>query len=194
LWTDFNLDGTSEQSQQLALEATKDFSEVGLPGQKGQFSPATMVRMYNRTLRFLERMFAEPFFGPTVVMTHYAPHPGSVHPKFHGSPANPCFVSDLNEQILRWKPWLWVHGHTHTSFDYRVGPTRVLCNPRGYSGVYHRPDGVEFPLTANAEFNPRLVVETPASAVEMPSPSIHSSPATTHWELPALRQYAAAQL
>ena len=27
---------------------------------------------------------------------------------------------------------LWVHGHTHSSFDYNIHGTRVVCNPRGY--------------------------------------------------------------
>ena len=27
---------------------------------------------------------------------------------------------------------LWVHGHTHHSFDYRAGATRIVANPRGY--------------------------------------------------------------
>ena len=27
---------------------------------------------------------------------------------------------------------LWIHGRTHTFFDYRVRVTRVDCNPRGY--------------------------------------------------------------
>ena len=27
---------------------------------------------------------------------------------------------------------LWVHGHTHDEFDYKIGITRVVCNPRGY--------------------------------------------------------------
>jgi predicted phosphodiesterase len=28
---------------------------------------------------------------------------------------------------------LWIHGHTHDSFDYRLDGTRVVCNPRGYA-------------------------------------------------------------
>ena len=28
---------------------------------------------------------------------------------------------------------LWLHGHVHDSFDYRVGRCRVICNPRGYA-------------------------------------------------------------
>lgn len=45
---------------------------------------------------------------------------------------------------------LWIHGHTHDSFDYRLNGTRVLCNPRGYAR-----DGVN----ENALFDPQLVVE-----------------------------------
>jgi len=29
---------------------------------------------------------------------------------------------------------LWVHGHTHDPYDYVIGETRVVCNPRGYIG------------------------------------------------------------
>ena len=28
---------------------------------------------------------------------------------------------------------LWIHGHTHDVFDYRVQGARVVCNPRGYA-------------------------------------------------------------
>jgi hypothetical protein len=45
---------------------------------------------------------------------------------------------------------LWVHGHTHDSFDYVVNGTRVLCNPRGYA-----KDGVN----ENVRFDPDLLVE-----------------------------------
>jgi hypothetical protein len=44
-----------------------------------------------------------------------------------------CFVSDLTEKIRVWQPDLWLHGHTHDSFDYRVGRTRIVCNARGYA-------------------------------------------------------------
>jgi Icc-related predicted phosphoesterase len=59
-------------------------------------------------------------------------------------------VSDLERQIRRWQPQLWLHGHTHDSFDYRVGATRVVANPRGYA-----PGG----QIENASFDPDLVIE-----------------------------------
>jgi hypothetical protein len=61
---------------------------------------------------------------------------------------NLCFVSDA-ESLLAGVD-LWVHGHTHDSFDYRVGTTRVLCNPRGYAR-----DG----MVENPRFDPGLGVE-----------------------------------
>ena len=33
---------------------------------------------------------------------------------------------------------LWTHGHTHEDFDYHIGSTRILCNPRGYDGYEAR--------------------------------------------------------
>ena len=71
----------------------------------------------------------------TVVLTHHAPSLLSIHPKYcSGNYArmNPCFSSNCDQLILDGKPVLWAHGHTHTSFDYVIGDTRVICNPHGY--------------------------------------------------------------
>ncbi|MEO8655932.1 MAG: metallophosphoesterase, partial [Ramlibacter sp.] len=45
---------------------------------------------------------------------------------------------------------LWIHGHTHDSFDYRMNGTRVVCNPRGYA-----KNGVN----ENARFDPDFIAE-----------------------------------
>jgi hypothetical protein len=48
---------------------------------------------------------------------------------------NGGYHSDLSEFILdRPAIKLWTHGHTHEEFDYMIGDTRVVCNPRGYIG------------------------------------------------------------
>ena len=85
-----------------------------------------------------------------MVVTHHAPSPRSIHPRFEGSLLNGCFVSDLEHLMGAPRVRLWIHGHTHDSFDYTVRGTRVLCNPRGYmlQGVGE-----------NAAFDPALVVE-----------------------------------
>jgi hypothetical protein len=41
----------------------------------------------------------------------------------------------MEEFILEHQPRLWIHGQTHESYDYRIGKTRVTCNPRGYASI-----------------------------------------------------------
>ncbi|HVJ59296.1 MAG TPA: metallophosphoesterase, partial [Burkholderiaceae bacterium] len=101
------------------------------------------------SVAWLDEQFAQPHDGPTVVVTHFAPARGSIAARFAGSPINGCFVSDLEARIRQWRPQLWLHGHTHDSFDYRVGETRIVANPRGYA-----PNGV----IENAKFDPQLVI------------------------------------
>jgi hypothetical protein len=46
---------------------------------------------------------------------------------------NGGYSSELSEFILDHPQIkLWTHGHTHEPFDYMIGDTRIVCNPRGY--------------------------------------------------------------
>lgn len=69
-----------------------------------------------------------------VVVTHHLPAEESVHPKYKGSALNDFFLCDVRNTIAIAQPTLWIHGHTHESCDYRIGRTRVVCNPYGYAG------------------------------------------------------------
>jgi hypothetical protein len=58
---------------------------------------------------------------------------------------NGGYSSDLSEFIMDHPQIkLWTHGHTHEEFDYMIGSTRIVCNPRGYDGHENRAD--EFKL------------------------------------------------
>lgn len=74
-----------------------------------------------------------------VVVTHHTPSFNSVHPKYGNDTLNYGF-SNQYDQFITANPHikLWVHGHTHDAFDYVIGETRVVCNPRGYYAVEHR--------------------------------------------------------
>lgn len=77
---------------------------------------------------FIKETKDSPF---RIVMSHFMPHLRSIHPKFKKEILlNPYFCSDMSE-FMGWKG-MWLHGHGHDSFDYQVGETRVLSNPRGY--------------------------------------------------------------
>lgn len=72
-----------------------------------------------------------------IVVTHFTPSYQSIHPKWYGSILNTYFSNNLDEMILKYEPDIWIHGHTHDAFDYKIGKTKVLCNPLGYSFEYH---------------------------------------------------------
>lgn len=77
---------------------------------------------------------------PVVVCTHHAPSKMSTHPHYANDVImNGAYSSDLSEFILdNPEIKLWTHGHTHDPFDYMIGETRVMCNPRGYVGYESR--------------------------------------------------------
>jgi hypothetical protein len=81
-----------------------------------------------------------------IVVGHHCPSKKSIHPKYaHDKIMNGAFASDLDD-FIAYRPQirLWTHGHTHEPFDYTIGETRVVCNPRGYSG--HEPGADNFQL------------------------------------------------
>jgi hypothetical protein len=54
---------------------------------------------------------------------------------------NGGYRSELSEFILDHPQIkLWTHGHMHDPFDYMIGTTRVVCNPRGYAGHDEQAD------------------------------------------------------
>jgi len=67
-----------------------------------------------------------------VFVTHHAPSLASVEERYLKDLLTPSYASDLTALMGEGGPRLWVHGHVHHKVDYRVGGTRVVCNPRGY--------------------------------------------------------------
>ncbi|NMF87534.1 metallophosphoesterase family protein [Aromatoleum petrolei] len=154
LWSDFRIAGDGALREQAMDEATRfsrDFSRIAIDdAQKVIFTPQHCAALFEDHANWLRTRLAERFDGTTVVVTHFAPSPRSIAARFGGSPLNACFVSDLETLVSDSEAALWIHGHTHDSFDYRVGGTRVLANPRGY---------VRDGIAENASFDPGLTVE-----------------------------------
>jgi Icc-related predicted phosphoesterase len=144
LWTDFRYYGaeTADTAMRNARSYILDYTWITNDG--APFTPDDSVRLHEAAKAWLVGQLAEPFDGPTVVVTHHLPAAPSVSPRFHDVPSNPAFVSRLEDIIERYRPALWVHGHTHEPCDYELFGTRVVCNPRGYpregQWVDFRPD------------------------------------------------------
>ena len=154
LWTDFMLFGEGEKRTAAILHAVslmRDFSRIRAgEAAEAPFTPAASAALFNIQAGWLEGKLSEPYAGPTVVITHHAPSRNSIHPRFADSLLNPCFVSDAERLVDGGRARLWVHGHTHDSFDYLLKGTRVVCNPRGYA-----KDGAN----ENPLFDPNFLVK-----------------------------------
>jgi predicted phosphodiesterase len=165
LWSDFRVfadDETRASAMAASSRLIRDFQRISVDTQRSRlFTPQDSQALFDRTAAWLDAQLQQAFDGPTVVVTHHAPSTQSVHPRFAGSLLNGCFVSDLERLMGAARVRLWIHGHTHDSFDYTVRGTRVLCNPRGY---------VMKGVTENAAFDPACVVQVPAGPIPAPSP------------------------
>ncbi len=162
LWTDFELFGeeTLVPAIEESLKYVVDFRAIRY-GTEGLFTPEHSLALHRKARAWLERKLGEPFPGKTVVITHHAPHPGSVHPKWGASLTSAAFVSDLTP--LLGPAVLWIHGHTHDGFDFRVNGTRIVANPMGYrTSNWKQARGGSVPAVVSYEnriFDPALVVE-----------------------------------
>lgn len=86
----------------------------------------------------------------SIVVTHHMPHHRSVSPEYVDSSLNRFFLHEVGEDLVS-RPKLWIHGHTHSSMDYRVGNCRVVCNPLGYANGH--------PAEPNPAFRPDFDIE-----------------------------------
>ncbi|WP_417585015.1 metallophosphoesterase [Pelagibacterium sp.] len=136
LWTDFAAVSAAPfdvaQAQVWARNAMPDYRsiDVGLR----RLHPRDTLAWHRDHRATIGRRLAKPFDGPTVVITHHAPHRLSLDDPNFPDPSDGSFASDLGGLMDRYRPELWIHGHLHWRRDYRVGDTRVVCNPRGYDG------------------------------------------------------------
>lgn len=191
LWTDFALPIANEsepidysevvdvaRALSTANHHVMDFRAIQLadpsiPGRRGEPVKRRQLRaedtlyMHHVDRDWLRRELEVGHAGPSVVVTHHAPHRRSVAKRHRSDWVTAAFVSNLPEIFFQGEsmwvngrthtvggPAVWVHGHTHTSFDYEVDGCRVVANPRGY-----RLRNVAW---ENEQFNPGLIVDVGA--------------------------------
>ncbi len=106
------------------------------------FDAAAMREQALLCQQWLTDALAQPFEGPTVVVTHFAPSLRSADPRYGLNPGTAGFCNALDPLLAHAD--LWLHGHLHCAHDYRVGRCRVVANPMGYAEKgeqkHFRPD------------------------------------------------------
>jgi predicted phosphohydrolase len=156
LWTDFKANGVGmEFHSLLAVQNGLNDYRCIWHGNKDTIKAIQTQKQHKKDLKFIKKSLIEANEKglKSVVISHHAPSKGSSHERFTGELTNAGFYSDLDKFISKHNPTLWVHGHTHDSFDYMIDKTRVVCNPMGYGFRASQGYG------ENREFNKECVIE-----------------------------------
>lgn len=169
LWTDFLLEASSADDivtrDAAMVRAARYMADYHLIAHCGRrLLPKDTMQFFNSEHRYIREMLMNSGFEfaarhgienirKRVVITHHAPSARSVHSQYKYSLDNAAFASSMDGTVALAD--LWIHGHTHTSFDYEIEredghKARVVCNPRGYADELR---------CENPDFNPELVIE-----------------------------------
>lgn len=153
LWTDCN---RGDHVTKLTLAASmNDYRLISWKSRSHwKLRPSDTEEIHHHTKNYLMDVLAIAS-RPLIVVTHHAPSKRSTHARYANNiHMNGGYSSDLEEDFMfgKYDIPLWIHGHTHHSFDYAVGGTRVVCNPRGYVTSWHLE-------TENSDFDIQKVIE-----------------------------------
>lgn len=146
LWTDFMLNGNPALARFDAERTLADYHAVRITAPYRKLRAADTAAAHQCSRAWLEQELTNSDL-PTVVVTHHAPATGSIAEQYKTSMLNPAFISNLDNLVAASGARCWIHGHTHSHFDYTLGDTRVVCNPRGY------------PNEPGMQFDPTFTVE-----------------------------------
>lgn len=130
LWSDFNLFKNPERAMVEGQLYMNDYCHI----QYGEelLKPEHTLELHKKSRAWLEKSLATSNSKINIVVTHFAPSIQSVETKYRVDGVTPCFASNLESLIEDFGPDYWFHGHTHSFIDYKIGNTRIVCNPQGY--------------------------------------------------------------
>lgn len=147
LWTNFNFGDAV--SLKAASHSMNDFRSVAMSSKNttengyARFTPKDALADHEEAMQALQ--YVADNFSKVVVSTHHAPTTKSKRPdEYDDSMIHDWYNSDL-EQFIKDHPSIkvWTHGHTHAQYEWLIGDTQVLCNPRGYIGHQEIADHFE---------------------------------------------------
>lgn len=135
MWTDFSATGNKPLASITAQNMMNDYRQIRAGEHFRRIKPGDLAAEAQKTRDWLLNKLAEPFSGPTVVITHHAPLMRSLAESPHaGGHLDAAYANEWLDLMSGDRVALWVHGHFHTPADYHEAGTRIVCNPRGYPG------------------------------------------------------------
>ena len=135
LWTDFRLFGDPRSPGIEASNTMNDYKKIRFGPSFRRLKPLDSVRIHNESIHWLKQEVERHRDRKLVIVTHHAPSRRSLPEEYSDDILSAAYASDLDNFVASSGAVLWIHGHIHTQKDYKIGETRVICNPRGYIPV-----------------------------------------------------------
>lgn len=118
-WTCFNYDW---YAQHFSKRGIQDFMSIP----NWDTNACVVMHESQRNSLLMEAGFVD------VVITHFPPSMKALDKKYEGSILNDYFINSEDDVVEAVHPKIWVSGHTHSKFDFKIKETRVIGNPLGY--------------------------------------------------------------
>ena len=107
-----------------------------------KFSPEDAFEEHAKMKGYIQQIVEGKADQKFVVVGHHAPSHKSIHQQYANDQIMNGGYSSIMDEFIEEHPQikLWTHGHTHHNFDYVIGETRIVCNPRGYINYESQAD------------------------------------------------------
>lgn len=131
LWTDMRLfeghAGHSVEDSLWQAQLMPDYGDgvITVTEEGRPLCPKDTIAVHEEHKAWLMSELRRPWDGRTIVVTHHAPS-GMVAGAM--TPLSPCFASDLEAEIEKFRPDFWLFGHTHRLADLRMPSGTLMRN------------------------------------------------------------------
>jgi len=132
LWTDFNLFGNPRADGYYCQQYMNDYKKIRREPSYSKIRSMDVAVINKNSTDWLLSEYGQRKAKKNIVVTHHAPSIRSLLDRNKNETISAADASHLDSLVEKLSPHYWIHGHLHTSSDYYIGNTRIICNPRGY--------------------------------------------------------------
>lgn len=145
LWTDFELFGNPRIDGYECQQNMTDYKWIRREPNYSKIRSIDVSVINKISTEWILKEYDKSKSDLNIIVTHHAPSIRSLSEKRQRDKISAAYASNLDSLVEELSPNIWIHGHIHRSSDYKIGQTRVLCNPKGY------PDEMNKDFDANLQ-------------------------------------------
>jgi len=135
LWTDlsFKYKHNIELGKNIANKRMNDYKYIKY--EDNYFTPNNCIFENKKAINYIISDVTNNKDDKYIIITHHAPSAKSISKEYTYDITNHCYVNNYGILINKLDNIKYfIHGHIHSSSNYKIGNCHVICNPFGYIG------------------------------------------------------------